>query len=151
MFTYSDLSYEEDNVMQLTTNVNYEYVDMFDIDMNINDFISETSHLLEDIDLGHTPIPEPNADEDVLDRNALQPIPAVDDTQRRVGLDNPVAAMAIRLAETAALNKFGSNLEDPNPVKRAIANGAYNLGIDAAATTTNAASNSIGAATRGLF
>ena len=149
-FSYSDLSYEEDNIMNLNCNVQYEYLDMYDIDINVNEFIETASHLLDEVDMGHSPL-TPNLSDSNLDLVALQPIQPVNDSQRRIGLDNPVAAMAIQLAETAALKKFGSNLQSNDPVKRAIAGGAYALGVDAVATATNATSNAVSGLTKGLF
>lgn len=150
-FAYGDLNYEADALMNLTASMQYEYLDISDIDITIDKFMELASHLVEDLDYGHTPVASTQTVDSMLDRAALQPIQTVGDTQRRIGLDNPVAAMAIRLAETAALKEFGADLTSSDPVRRAIAQGAFSLANDAAATTTNATSNSVSGIVKGLF
>lgn len=146
-FSYSDLNYEDDNALTLSCGIDYQYLEMSDMEMTTDEFIGSASHLLDEIADGF--VPEGDKSVNDLDRGVLEPMKRdqFKDAQRRVGLDNPVAAMAIRLAETQAMQKHGARLSDPDPVKRAVAEGAYRLAMDGAAAATNAVSG----LARGIF
>lgn len=146
-FTYSELSYEDDNPVSVSCGIDYEYLEMSNLDITTDEFMELASHLLDDVADGYSPDTDQPIND--LDSDALQPMDSsrFKDAQRRIGLDNPVAAMAIRLAEVTAMSKFGNDLSSPNPLKRAIAGGAYSAALDTVASTTNAVSG----LSRGIF
>lgn len=146
-FSYAQLSYEDNNPLTLNTTVEYEYLEMSDMEISSETFLSVAEHLVDEIDEGFTP--DFYASPSNIDKEAMQPLDRelFTDAQRRVGLDNPVAAMALRLAETEGLRKFGNNISSPDPVKRAVSRGLYNTTMDGAGAAAGAVSNSA----QGLF
>lgn len=146
-FNYSRLSYEDNEPLTVSTTIEYEYMELSEMEISASAFIRTADHLVSEVDNGFTP--DFYASPSNLDQEALQPLDRslLTDNQRRLGLDNPVAAMTLRLAETEGLRKFGGNITSPDPVTRAVSRGLYTTTMDA----TGAATNAVSGAVTGLF
>lgn len=122
-FTYDELDYTLDEQLTLTCEIEYEYIDVKDINLTYDEFITQTNTLLETASEGllDSNITNPYANADQLTRG-VDPV----DLQRDVNLDNPVAQTMMRLAETEAIKLAGDSLNSDNPLERAIAEKGVN-------------------------
>ena len=117
-FSYDELDYTSDDQLTVTCEIEYEYVDVKDINLTYDEFIEQTNSLLETVAQGLIDInvsnPYSNANELV---RGTDPV----DLQRDVNLDNPVAQTMIRLAEIEAINLTEDSLNSDNPLERVVA------------------------------
>lgn len=147
-FKYGELDYKEDDILSLNLTMDYERVDVSELELTLEDFVDRTSHLMNEIVAGYDPN-FPEDAEDGLNNKLLQPTPNdfLDDEQRDINLDNPVAQIMLRLAEVEAMKSFGANLNSDDPLQNAVANGAFNVGKSVLQQGTS----NISSAVRGFF
>lgn len=147
-FKYSDLDYKEDDVLSLNMTFDYERVDVSSLELSLDDFVDQTAHLMNEVIAGYDPN-FPSDAESNLNSSLLKPAPSdfLDDEQRDIGLDNPVAQIMLRLAEVEAMKAFGEDLNSDDPLKNAVANGAFSIGKDVLGGATSSAISAV----RGFF
>lgn len=130
-FTYDELDYTSDEQLTVTCEIEYEYIDVKDINLTYKEFIDQTNALLETASEGllDNNITNPYANSDQLQRG-IDPV----DLQRDVNLDNPVAQSMMRLAEIEAIELAEDSLNSDNPLERVVAEKGVNVATGAVST-----------------
>lgn len=128
-FVYDELSYENDEQLNATCNIEYEHIDMTNINMTYDDFLNQAEKVLNNLSRGlqDTDVSNPYANADELKPGA-RPV----DGGRDVDLDNAAAQSMIRLAEIEAIEVAEDSLNSDNPLERAVAEQGVNVATGAA-------------------
>lgn len=139
-FVYDELNYENDEQMTASCNIEYEYIDMREINMTYDDFLSQASIVLNNMNYGlqDTDVSNAYANQDEL-QSGVVPV----DTGRDLALDNAAAQSMIRLAEIEAIEVAEDSLNSDDPLERAVAEQGVNI--------TTGAAGGVGGFLGGLF
>lgn len=139
-FVYDELSYENDEQMNASCSIEYEHIDMTNINMTYDDFLSQASIVLNNLSGGlqDTDVSNPYSNADELTPGAI-PV----DTGRDLALDNAAAQSMIRLAEIEAIEVAEDSLNSDSPLERAVAEQGVNI--------TTGAAGGVGGFLGGLF
>jgi rRNA-processing protein FCF1 len=127
-FVYDELSYDSDEQLTASCNIEYEYIDMTNINMTYDDFLDQASIVLNNLSRGlqDTNVSNPYANADELQPGAI-PV----DLGRDVALDNAAAQTMIRLAEIEAIELAEGSLNSDNALERAVAEEGVNVATGA--------------------
>jgi len=127
-FVYDELSYESEEQLAATCNIEYEYIDMSNINMTYDQFLTEADNVLTHLTNG---LQDTEVSDVYANSNELRPSVEVVDNQRDLALDNPVAQSMIRLAEIEAVDAADGFLNSDNPLERAIGQQGVNIATGA--------------------
>lgn len=128
-FVYDELSYENDEQLTATCNIDYEYIDMANINMTYDDFLVQAGAVLNNLSRG---LKDTNVSNPYTNDSELQPGDTPVDSGRDLALDNAASQSLIRLAEIEAIELAEDSLNSNSPLERAVAEQGVNVATGAA-------------------
>lgn len=143
-FDYQDLDYTTDEQMTVSTSIEYEYLDMHELNMTFDQFLDAAEHLLNDV---NSNLKDNSLSNPFTNLEALQPGLSPNDDQRSANLDNPLAQTALSLFEVEGVNFASDYLGSDNPLISNAANSVVGGSVGVAGNVLGAATD----ATSGLL